>query len=315
MSTGQIRKPNQKVVEAELADRMLRVLESQRLLGGDAYPPTLGRLAELSGAKASDPLVIQIPRREPFRSRALVAWSKDRKPDRDSPAFLAGSEDLNEIVEEIAPALLLALLKRPRRSKTRAFTAARLKDQVTSRLKKPFKDAIDRGIEERSLPEEIGWIRAERSTLLFLISSVESSAGSISIEANGQADPTSTSHVGQPLTGKTPPAPQPAWETAPIPDSVAPEPDAHDFASVFREAFDRLDRQNGSTNFVRLLDLRQALSEFDRDRFDEGLRRLRLNDEFTLDSHEVRHRPLTEQEREAGIQEAGTLLVYVSRRS
>src|SRR5438445_5834506 len=40
--------------EEVLARRMLKVLESQRRLGGAAYPPTLRRLAELCEVKGSD---------------------------------------------------------------------------------------------------------------------------------------------------------------------------------------------------------------------------------------------------------------------
>ena len=45
------------VKPADLAARMLQVLESQRPLGGDAYPTTLRRLAELCDRKASDSIV------------------------------------------------------------------------------------------------------------------------------------------------------------------------------------------------------------------------------------------------------------------
>jgi hypothetical protein len=41
---------------------------------------------------------------------------------------------------------------------------------------------------------------------------------------------------------------------------------------------------------------------------------LRDADEFGLDSHEGLHGTLTPEEREAGMREAGSLLVYVSRR-
>src|SRR5262249_42119566 len=99
--------------------------------------------------------------------------------------------------------------------------------------------------------------------------------------------------------------------------AVSPRAEARqqDFAAAFRAAFQRLDRENRSPNFVRLLDLRRALPQFERATFDAGLRQLRLHDEFTLSGHEGRHGPLLDEEREAGIREVGSLLVYVSRRS
>ena len=87
-----------------------------------------------------------------------------------------------------------------------------------------------------------------------------------------------------------------------------------DFVQAFRAAFEILDRRNGSTNFVKLADLRDALSEFSREEFDAGLRQLRMEGIFSLDSHEGLHGSLSDDEREAGVREAGSLLVYASRR-
>ena len=53
---------------------------------------------------------------------------------------------------------------------------------------------------------------------------------------------------------------------------VAPSRQAQDFSNAFRAAFEILDRRNGSTNFVKLADLRRALAEFSREDFDAGLR-------------------------------------------
>ena len=91
-------------------------------------------------------------------------------------------------------------------------------------------------------------------------------------------------------------------------------PPAREFAAAFRESFDRLDRLDRLSNNVKLADLRRELADFPREQFDAGLRRLRVDREFSLDSHEGLLRPLTPEEREAGIAEAGSLLVYVSRR-
>jgi hypothetical protein len=87
-----------------------------------------------------------------------------------------------------------------------------------------------------------------------------------------------------------------------------------DFTEAFREAFDRLDRHNGSTNFVKLSDLRRALPEFGREAFDAGLDALRRDWQFSLNTHEGLYGSLTPEDREAGVREAGSLMIYASRR-
>jgi hypothetical protein len=271
----------------ELAGRMARVLESQRQLGGGAYPPTLERLAELSGVKASSPNVLKAVGKKAFKDRAVVAWNKDRKPARDAVVILVASENLEESMAEVAPTVLLKLLDRERGKSTEAFSATDLAKKLTAKLQGPFKAALARGIERNALPPEVGSIKKNNTRLLFMLDAVETSTPRPTFGSNGQA-------VAVPQPAPTSPG---------------------NFAEAFRAAFERLDRANRSTNFVRLLDMRRTLPGFDRERFDAGLRQLRLDDEFTLNSHEGRHGPLSDEEREAGIREAGSLLVYVSRRS
>jgi hypothetical protein len=92
--------------------------------------------------------------------------------------------------------------------------------------------------------------------------------------------------------------------------SVCP---AEDFAAAFEAAFGRLDRQEGSHNFVSLVDLRRALDAWPREAFDRGLRGLRVDGRFDLAGAENLG-GLRAEEREAGILEAGSLLLYVSRK-
>lgn len=278
----------------ELAERMLRVLESQQRLGGDAYPPTLARLAELSGVNASSTNVTKAVGKKSFKERAVVAWNKDRKPSREAPVLLTTSGDLDPAVAETAPALLIALLNGAS-EKSPAQSIADLAKKLTERVKKPFQAAIKDRIESRSLPAEVGWLPNKGSKLLFLLSAVQTSGPRSSFGA-------------QPPRAQAGQAPSIA-RAADVPSNGGLE-----FAPAFRTAFDRLDRDNRATNFVRLLDLRRALPRFDRERFDQGLRQLRLDDEFTLSGHEGRLGPLTDEEREAGVREVGSLLVYVSRR-
>ncbi len=85
-----------------------------------------------------------------------------------------------------------------------------------------------------------------------------------------------------------------------------------DFAASFTAAFDRIDRERGSHNFVSLVLLRQAVPA-DRAAFDAGLRELRVAGRFTLSGAEGRH-GLTAEEQAAGIREDGSLLLYASRK-
>jgi hypothetical protein len=88
------------------------------------------------------------------------------------------------------------------------------------------------------------------------------------------------------------------------------QPDAA-FGRSFDEAFQRIERQRGH-NFVSLVDLRRAVP-VDRHAFDAGLEVLRRAGRFTLSGAEGRDGLVPEQ-REAGIEEDGSLLLYVSRR-
>ncbi len=86
-----------------------------------------------------------------------------------------------------------------------------------------------------------------------------------------------------------------------------------DFAAAFDAAFHDLDRQRGSHNFISLVDLRQALARFSREQFDQGLRDLRAAGLYGLSAAEGIH-GIRPEDRDAGIEEAGTLLVYVSKK-
>jgi hypothetical protein len=85
------------------------------------------------------------------------------------------------------------------------------------------------------------------------------------------------------------------------------------FAAAFLNAFEQLDRQKGSHNFVKLVDLRGTLAAYTREEFDRGLRDLRLAGRYELAGAESVG-GLRPEEQAAGIEEAGSLLLYVSRR-
>jgi hypothetical protein len=100
--------------------------------------------------------------------------------------------------------------------------------------------------------------------------------------------------------------------TTPPPPHLEAARSATDFASAFDDAFRRLEQRQRTPNWASLVDLRRELP-FDRAAFDAGLHELRRAGRYSLSGADGRH-GLGEEERQAGINEGGTLLLYVSRR-
>ncbi len=284
--------------EVVLSRRMLAVLESQRRLGAEAYPPTLRRLAELCEAKGSESAIRKAASTAPMSERATVLVRKGKTISLDAPVALR--EDVDGAFEAILPGLLRFALSpviskaKGKTKETAAFTPAEAAKRVPE-LKQRLEQAVRDGAARLSLPRGVGWVEFKGEPLLFLVENVRPSAA-------------------RPAAPAAAPAPAIHRQPAPAPASSGDSFSPRDFAQAFRAAFEALDRRNGSTNFVKLADLREALSEFGRDEFDAGLRRLRMDGVFALDSHEGLHGSLTHEEREAGVREAGSLLVYASRR-
>jgi hypothetical protein len=281
-----------------LARRMVAALESQRRLGGEAYPPSLRGLAELCEFKGSENVIRKAASTDPMAERTTVLAKKGKALILDAPVVFR--EDVEGDLGTALPGLLRFGLS-PIISKTKkgirettAFTPGELAKRVIPELKPRLEDAVKEGIARQSLPRGVGWI-SKGEPLLFLFENVKPAASRTAEDGDGRA--TSTHR-----------------HAASAVPALGEGVHSRDFVQAFRAAFEALDRRNGSTNFVKLSDLRQALSEFSREDFDAGLRRLRMEGIFSLDSHEGLHGSLTNDEREAGVREAGSLLVYASRR-
>jgi hypothetical protein len=284
--------------EVILSRRMLSVLESLRRLGEEAYPPTLRRLAELCEVKGSENAIRKAASTAPMSERMTVLVRKGKTLVLDAPVALR--EDVDGDLGPILAGLLRFALSpvisksRGNTKETAAFTVADLAKRVPE-LKQRLEHAVRDGTERLALPRGVGWVAFKGEPLFFLTENVKPS----------------TLRAASPAPG---PAPahhrQPAQAARSSEGTFSPR----DFAQAFRAAFEALDRRNGSTNFVKLSELREALSDFSRDEFDAGLRKLREGGVFSLDSHEGLHGSLTDDEREAGVREAGSLLVYASRR-
>jgi hypothetical protein len=285
-----------KLTVPELAERMRLVLEAQRRLGPDAYPSTLRRLAELCEINASDTRVPKAADHAAMSQAALVAARENRKPKLDAPVILREdikTEGVFRAVLRFALARSVGSVRSKAKQESTAFTESEVRGRLTKELQEPLVALLDRGIKRNELPEGVAWIEVKGKPYLFLIENMKPQAARTDHQRADHAPAHSAVHDRPPVA------------------SIRPQ---REFATAFCEAFEQLDRRNGDTNFVKIADLRRALADFGRDEFDSGLRALRLNHEFSLDSHEGLYGSLSPEEREAGVREAGSLLIYVSRR-
>ncbi|MBV9126108.1 MAG: hypothetical protein JO112_22375 [Planctomycetes bacterium] len=267
--------PPPKKPEVELAEKLVQILSARQ------GPIKVSQLLALAGIEADAGLVKKTLASKVFKDRALLLLPK-------APDSLAALVD--EAVQLAGhPLVLEAVLEAARTERIQAFSPADLKKKLLPSLQSAFEEAVRRQMETETLPPTVGWLGLKSGKVLFQIRDV---------------------HAGGQVPGPTPPAVPvaPAQEERPAGSMAA----AH-FAAAFDEAFDRLDRQAGSHNFVSLVDLRRAVP-VDRTTFDAELRQLRLADRYTLSAAEGRHGISTE-EREAGLPEEGALLLFVSRRS
>jgi hypothetical protein len=173
-----------------------------------------------------------------------------------------------------SPLLLETVLAAIRTSNNQAVPAADLGKKLDKALRQPFAHHLALLLERGNLPASIGCLRIKTKPFLFLWKDTKIAAFN---------------------------------ET---PDTVVEMP--VDFAQHFEEAFCKIDRDKGGSNFVSLVALRQALP-MEHAVFDAGLDQLRRTGRYTLSSAEGRH-GVSDEERAAGILEEGTLLLYVSRK-
>lgn len=278
--------------DALLAQNLVTVLSSQKQLGGSAYPPTLHRLAELTDPAATKTQVLKAAQKKDFKGKAIAARGKDL----DSPvALLEDAEHLGQ-----SPRTLEYVLSTKRTGSTHAQSVSDLAKAVTDsaggRVRKAFRQWLDNGLKQGTLPPTVGWVRM-KTPKLFLLADLHPPQLRLQLNSMSNAIPSQLAAHERP--GHT---------------SANQVITSTNFADPFEGAFDHLDRRSGGHNFVSLVDLRRDLSAFPRDEFNAGLRVLRQAGRFTLSSAQSKH-GITAEEREAGIEEGGTLLLHVSRRT
>jgi nucleotide-binding universal stress UspA family protein len=278
-----VRYPLPRPPEIVLAEGLLRVLRERRAAGD--YPVTFSRLVELAQPGADAALVKKALAQPVVKDNLLSAF----KDVTASPVALAEDRDL--LVDSAS--VLEAVLLQKRSAQTQIWKPADLKTAVVKALQGPFVEAVNRRAETGTLPPTVGCLRQKGAPLLFLKSDVS------------EVRPAPPSAL-EPERTAPPPEPMPPPNRPAHPPPVAP-----DFARLFDDAFERLDRLRGH-NFVSLVDLRRELP-VDRATFDAGLQTLRQAGRYTLGAAEGRH-GISPEERQAGIEEDGSLLLHVSRK-
>lgn len=254
----------------------LDVLCEQKTLG--MYPVPLGQLLELAGA-APDALR-RLKSLGPKAVAALGPRSRLFGQFPDNPVALR--EDLELLAA--APQTLEFALRLARTKTLHAHSAAVLAKKLFSQVRKPFQATVKEQIENATLPPTVAWI-SDTTPKLFLLEDLHARVLPAREHKEGEKSPVTSAILHREA----------------------------DFAEAFERAFAKLDHASGSRNFVSLVDLRRELAEFERTEFDQGLRRLRLARRFDLGAAEGRH-GISAEMRAAGIEEGGSLLLYVMKR-
>jgi hypothetical protein len=250
----------------------------KKLRDAHNYPVTARELLEV-GEVVCDPAKLVTSRKVKGQIQILA---KQRQKGADyyanAPVFL--QEDAAEVLG--GDLALRRIVEFARTKETQACDVKALTVAVPEALKTTFAAAFERRMSGRKpLPVGVGMLRRGGHPVLFLLEDVLKSAPASATVA------------------VTPP---------PVVTLQAPFPEA------FGQAFDELDQETGRRNYVLLHDLRQRLAMIPRPDFDKGLNELRRSQKYSLDSADGRHGRLTPEQVDAGIREAGSVLVYVARR-
>lgn len=297
--------------------RLLGVLESQKQLGGASYPPTLERLAELTGDTPAVALKALNTREAKARVLLSRAAGGKKKPAPGTTLVLL-ADDLQAVAQ--SDRLLELQLQSARKPDAPAVDLAQLPKGLLPALSRAFKAALEQRIADRRLPRTLGALTGKKPLFFFLADAVLPPAGAPALPAAPPTDAaprlTAANGARPAASASAGKAPSDALRHAPSNGAPAPAASAPaaPFAARFDAAFTALDRDAGGHNYVTLRALRAALPDVPRAVFDAELAALRRQRRYSLDPSDGRHHQMADAEREAGILEAGNLLVYVARR-
>jgi len=289
----------------QIATRLFDVLTSQRHASTNSYPVSLNRLFELAEfAELSTAARTKAIKDTAFADR--VAYCGSRPGDASNSKSCILKSDLSPLLPQLAQAAFdyaVASSSSPKKNKQSAKTAAVAGTTtifpVTALGEAMLVVKVDQdlfvaqfaALVNRSEAElAIGWLEIKGAQHYFRLADVHF------VGAKRIADaPLSPVTLQHPIVSQPGAAPQ--------------------FAADFDAAFRRIDARGGNRNFVKVYDLRDELSQYDRAAFDAGLRRLREAKQYAMDSAQGGYVPLSEAERRSGIQEGSSLLVYVTRKT
>lgn len=314
---GAFKKSFANVIDEQSPNALLKVLRTLRHLGDAGYPLTLRALAEATNrmplADAANAMT-----KSTFLNAVLFAAKLPKtitvataKKFADAP--LALREDIDRLA---GSSLLLEYgIRTCRKTRDCAFHIEEIANKVLGTakncseadLRNRFVQVTVEKLASGSTPRTIGWINKKSKSLLFLTEDLQpkflqaSHANEADRKRQTAEAPVNTTTVGLGVSA-VPPASASTATTA-VDDHFVPR---------FDEAFRRLDHDRGSNNFVWLTDLRRALTEYSREQFDAGLRRLREIRRYKLNAGEG-HFGVSDEQKQSSICEAGTIYLSVSR--
>lgn len=272
--------------EAVLSQKLVAALRSLKADEPGSYPTTFSHLCSRVGPEAGILVAGRAASLAPYSAEVITAFPTAV----DSPIGLA--EDVQQIAE--SPLLLPVLLPKHIKPEQQVVSVTALaKTKGLHAAVQPFVEAaVERMIASNSLPPALGALKISRKWNLFFQKDV--------VRSGATGSDTSGSVKSQPETS--------------VSNSVATVPQKGSFADDFVAAFEKLDRESSFRNYLKLLDLRRQLPDYDRSEFDRGILDLCRQRLFGLEGSDGSTVKLTEEERSAGIMDGGSLLVYCRRR-
>ena len=235
--------------EVALAENLVKILASQKGVGGTAYPSSLRRLLELNGSPTTQAIRGKAIQSDYFRSQVVVSLTDDA----NAAVALSGDE---EILAR-SPALLAAVVGSLLTPDNQAIGVDKIVNykSIHTAVRPLFQSQIEHLIERRSIPEGFGAIKLAKKWAIFRLEDV----------------------IGTPAATASAGTPSAASVVTP-PEDV----DSSRFAEEFDAAFARLDGKLGLPHYASLVDLRPALSHYSRAVFDRELLKLRQAGRYSL---------------------------------
>jgi len=267
------------------ANELLKQLRAARHQTGTAYPIAPNELLDRVLPDAPAVLREQAVACDLFRQHVQEIGAGNGR-------LVLLKEDGPRVAGKLVAPILSGLIK----PDDQAIPLDKLVKGAPAELREAFAASLTAQLESGSLPEGTGALKIGKKWMLFWMSDIRGGIGRAAISPKAHVAPISTEASSGASRDKP---------------SLPAQSDQ--FSRDFDQAFGKLDAETGRRNFVKLLDLRNALPQYDREEFERGLRQLRVERKFTLETSESLNTSVSEEERQAGIVEAGSRYLYCSR--